>query len=70
MPDYKDIEMDFEEDYWHYYPYFRLKKQDAQPKESSSPRKVKVNELHKKVGMDVFSVIKNHLHHDRYAPIV
>jgi hypothetical protein len=26
--------------------------------------------MNKKLGMDVFSVIKNHLHHDRYSPIV
>lgn len=24
IPEYKDIEMDFEEDYWHYYPYFKI----------------------------------------------
>ena len=75
MPEYKDIERDFEEDYWHYYPYFKFKKQDEGKSQSNiqssgSPRKSKVEELHRKVGRDVFSVIKSHLHHDRYAPIV
>lgn len=26
VPDYKDIELDFEEDYWHHYPYFKFSK--------------------------------------------
>lgn len=25
MPEYKDIQADFEDDYWHYYPYFKIK---------------------------------------------
>lgn len=53
--------MDFEEDYWHHYPYFKLKKRDenalqndSSSPRTNSPRKSKVDELHKKMGMDVF----------------
>jgi hypothetical protein len=71
-PQYKNIENDFEEDYWHNYPYFKLKKREENSDQNGtiSPRKEKVDQLKKKMGLDGFSVIKNHLHHDLYSPIV
>ena len=74
-PTYHEIEMEFDEDYWHHYPYFKVsKKTSASGKDvvdsQLSPRKSKVLELRKKMRMDVFSVIKEHLHHDRYSPVV
>ena len=38
--------------------------------EEGSPRREKILEMRKKSGMNIFSVIKAHLHHDRYSPIV
>jgi hypothetical protein len=63
QPEYRTIENDFEEDYWHYYPYFKIKKRDTKKEGPETPAK-------KVGGMGVFSVIKNRLHHDRYAPMV
>lgn len=59
QPEYRSIENDFDQDYWHYYPYFKIKKRGPKKEEPSSPNK--------KMGMGLFSVIKNRLHHDRYA---
>ena len=72
-PLYKEIEMEFDQDYWHHYPYFKIQKrksESGQDMATTSPRKSKIMELRKKMNMDVFSVIKNHLHHDRYSPMV
>ena len=35
-PGYKQIERDFEEDYWHQYPYFRINKLNSKPRNSFS----------------------------------
>lgn len=67
--------MELDEDYWHHYPYFKIKRKSTGVPGSSiegdvSPRKEKILELRKKMRMDVFSVIKEHFHHDRYSPMV
>lgn len=74
-PTYKEVEADMEDDYWHHYPYFKVyKKQkstvDSESESDISPRRQKVVEMRQKMNLNIFSVIKAHLHHDRYSPIV